>query len=164
MRFFSQITGIKIKQLGLVTLIVGGLCVQALAQSPTLSAPAIPALPALPSLSAAPNSNAVDMTIPGLGMPLTRASREWLRELDKASWLLGDEAKKNMTLLFSKGEDRATLVGFGVAGGSEIQLGLRSLGIEPNAIMPSGQRRYGTDAITALVRKSEKFEAPGVAD
>lgn len=108
--------------------------------------------------------HAVDMTIPGLGMPLTRASREWLRELDKASWLLGDEAKKNMTLLFSKDEDRATLVGFGVAGGSDIQLGLRSLGIEPHAIMPSGQRRYGTDAITALVRKSEKFEAPGVAD
>lgn len=60
-------TGIKLKQLGLVTLIVGGLCVQAFAQSPTLSAPAISALPPLPNLPAQSNSAAaapMDINLP----------------------------------------------------------------------------------------------------
>lgn len=48
MRLNAQITEIQLKQLSLVTLIVGGLCVQAFAQSPTSSSPALPPLPSLP--------------------------------------------------------------------------------------------------------------------
>lgn len=60
-------TGIKLKQLGLVTLIVGGLCVQAFAQSPTLSPPAVPALPPLPTLPAQSNSN--PPALPEINLP-----------------------------------------------------------------------------------------------
>lgn len=65
-------TGIKLKQLGLVTLIVGGLCVQAFAQSPTLSAPAVPALPPLPTLPA--QSSNTPPALPDINLPASPAS------------------------------------------------------------------------------------------
>ena len=65
-------TGIKLKQLGLVTLIVGGLCVQAFAQSPTLSAPAVPALPPLPTLPA--QSSSTPPALPDINLPASPAS------------------------------------------------------------------------------------------
>ena len=104
---------------------------------------------------------AVAMKIPGLGMPLTNASRQGVRQLDKVSWLLGHDAEKHLTLLFVKGDKGATFVGFGTAKGADITTTLQSLGLEPAAIMPDGQHRYGTDAINMLVRKAERAEALG---
>ncbi len=72
MRYFSQITGLQLKQLGLVTLIVGGLCAKALAQSPTSSpAPilALEPLPGLPALGGSPPP-----ALPAVNLPTTPAS------------------------------------------------------------------------------------------
>lgn len=72
MRYFSQITGLQLKQLGLVTLIVGGLCAQALAQSPTSSPPPILALEPLPGLPALGGSP--PPALPAVNLPTTPAS------------------------------------------------------------------------------------------
>lgn len=72
MRYFSQITGLQLKQLGLVTLIVGGLCAKALAQSPTSSpAPilALEPLPGLPALGGSPPP-----ALPVVNLPTTPTS------------------------------------------------------------------------------------------
>jgi hypothetical protein len=66
MKYFSQITGKQLKQLGFVTLVVGGLCVEAFAQSPTVSSPGLPPLPSLPALA---NNNAP--AAPTLNIPAT---------------------------------------------------------------------------------------------
>jgi hypothetical protein len=62
MRLGEQVSGIYFKKLGLVSLLVGGLCVSAFAQSPSLSLPALPPLPGAPAtnsgnLSALPSIN-----------------------------------------------------------------------------------------------------------
>lgn len=72
MRYFSQITGMQLKHLGLVTLIVGGLCAQALAQSPTSSPPPILALEPLPGLPALGGSP--PPALPAVNLPATPAS------------------------------------------------------------------------------------------
>lgn len=105
--------------------------------------------------------HAVSMTIPGLGMELTRQSRVELRRFDGACWLLGPDAHHHLRLLFEKDEAAATFVGFALPGHSPLITQLRSLGIMPDTIMPDGQRRYGSDAIYQLHRQSEKLDAPG---
>lgn len=120
------------------------------------------------AITAAPVANArwildhaVGMKIPGLGMELTRQSRVELQRLNSCSWLLGPDAQHHMQLLFEKGAESANLVGFGTAGNAAITRALTSLGIAPAAIMPNGERRYGTEAIYQLQRQSEKLEVPG---
>lgn len=105
--------------------------------------------------------HAVGMKIPGLGMELTRQSRVELRRLNSCSWLLGPDAQYHMQLLFEKGTESANFVGFGTPGNADITRALASLGIQPTAIMPNGQRRYDTEAIYTLQRQSEKLEVPG---
>lgn len=59
MRMLSQLTEKNLKQLGLVTLLVGGLCAHAFAQSPSLSSlPSLPPLAQLPGVPASPASPA----------------------------------------------------------------------------------------------------------
>lgn len=106
-------------------------------------------------------NHAVSMKIPGLGMELTRKSREGLRRLDSVNWLLGHDAQKQVTLLFVKGDAAASFVGFGSANDADVTTTLSALGIEPNAIMPDGQHRYGMDALQMLERIAVKHEAMG---
>ncbi len=54
----------KLKQLGLVTLLVGGLCVSAFAQTSSLSLPSLPSIP-----SAAPTSNVNAPSAPSVNVP-----------------------------------------------------------------------------------------------
>lgn len=106
-------------------------------------------------------SHSISIEIPGLGTAMNQQSRVDLRRLNSAIWLLGPDAQKHMQLLFEKGDGLATFVGFGTAGNAEITRALGSLGIDPAAIMPNGQRRYNVDAISELQRQSEKLDAPG---
>lgn len=105
-------------------------------------------------------THAVDMKVPGLGMPISRASRQHMRSLHEVSWLLGHDAAKKMTPLFIKGEKDVRFVGVAV-GDTDINTTLRSLGLTPDAIMPNGERRYGIDSILQLKRKAEKLEPVG---
>lgn len=65
-------TGIQLKQLGLVTLVVGGLCAKAFAQSPTTSPPPILALEPLPGLPALGGSP--PPALPTVNLPATPES------------------------------------------------------------------------------------------
>lgn len=99
MRLSQQVSGIQLKQLGLVTFLIGGLCAGALAQTPTLSLPALPALPQTTAVSSANGSSlpTVNMpTLPVAPVPSTTALSTFdLPKLPEAPTPSPNDAAKN---------------------------------------------------------------------
>jgi ankyrin repeat protein len=72
MRSTAQITGIQLKRMGVAALVVGGLCVQAFAQSSPAS-PSLPPLPALPNISASAPAAQASVNTPAPQAPTLAA-------------------------------------------------------------------------------------------